>query len=327
MVGSEIVSLSKHFCNIVAPSGYENVLAKEIAAVLCTYGYETNIDAIGNLVCTMPLNKQTKKIAFIAHMDSAPIIINGIDEHNNVYWGSLSKWKQNKIDNQSITFVSGATGIAHYSGDEKSFNIIDDIKGRIEIGDVGALTPYFQFKNNIITATFLDDRIGCALLVDVAKKIISTPIEVSFIFTAQEEIGNKGSQIIASHFEFDEVYIIDTTRALSEEYKDPVYVIMGNGGCVKICDGFGLCSKKLNEKVQHIATGNAIPLQKEVIFRGGSDIGAFSRFGFKTLFTGLSIPCVSMHSRQEQVCLNDVINVETIMLEILKRERCNIKNQ
>lgn len=327
MVDSDIIALSKRFCNIVAPSGYEDVLAKEIAEILQTYGYVIKIDAIGNLVCTMQGQKHMKKIAFMAHMDSAPIIINGVDGYNNVYWGSLSKWKSEKINNQSITFVSGATGIAHFSEEGNNCNTISDIKGHIEVGDVGVLTPFFHLENNIITATFLDDRIGCSILVDVAKKIITSPVEVSFVFTAQEEIGNKGSQIIASHFEFDEVYVIDTTRTLSQEYKDPVYVVMGGGGCVKICDGFGLCSKKLIEKIQHIAAINDIPLQKEVIFRGGSDIGAFSRFGFSTLFAGLSIPCVCMHSRHEQVCFDDVLGIENIILEILKNEQCQIITQ
>lgn len=325
MVEKELISLCKRFCNIIAPSGYESSLANEIATILQKHGYIINNDAIGNLVCVKqaPSNK-AKKIAFIAHMDSAPIIINGID-NNNIYWGSLSTWKHEKINNQSITFLSGTTGIAHHNDGEKSSNTISDIVGHIEIGDVGVLTPFFQIEEDIISATFLDDRVGCAVLVDIAKKIEESPIELSFIFTAQEEIGNKGAYRIAQHFDFDEIYIIDTTRTLSQEYKDPIYAIMGNGGCVKICDGFGFCSKELVKKVENIAKTNKIPLQREVIFRGGSDVCAFSRGCYNALFLGLSIPCINMHSRHEQICIKDMLAIKKTIIEILKSEQCDVR--
>ena len=322
MVDTDFISLCKRFCSIIAPSGYEDGLANEIVDILGNYGYTFKFDVCGNLICSMPKNTKMKKIAFIAHMDSAPIIINGIDDKKNVFWGSLSKWKTEKINNQSITFISGTTGVAHASEEGCGSNVITDIHGHIEVGDFGALTPFFRIEDDIITATFLDDRIGCAILVDVAKMLIHIPIELSFIFTVQEEIGNKGAQKIAQQFEFDEAYIIDTTRTHSKEYSEPVYAVMGKGMCIKICDGFGLCSVRLNKKVLQIAEEKNVPIQKEVIFRGGSDIGAFAKFGTNTHFTGLSIPCRNMHSRSEQVCLNDVIATRSIILEILKKEQC-----
>ena len=118
---------------------------------------------------------------------------------------------------------------------------------------------------------------------------------------------------------------IDTTRALSEEYNEPVHAILGNGGCVKICDGSGLCSRKLIERILNIAAINGIPIQKEVIFSGGSDIGAFSACGFETLFTGLSIPCISMHSRNEQVSVKDAMAIKKLIIEMLRNEQCRIR--
>lgn len=317
-----ILSLCELFCSVIAPSGYESNMASIISSLFDGNSYTISTDACGNLICTKPVSGAKKRIAFLAHMDSAPIIVNGIDDKNNVYWGSLSTWKARKIDGQRVTFVSGATGIAHFSEDDKNQNTISDISGDVEIGDIATLTPFFKYENEIITASFLDDRIGCALLVRIAKKLISSPAEISFVFTAQEEIGNKGAQKIAQHFDFDEVFILDTTRAISEEYNAPIYASLGKGVCLKVCDGFGLCSIKLNKRVQALAANNSIALQKEVIFRGGSDISAFSKYGYNSIFTGLSIPCVSMHSRNEQVCINDVFAAERLIIEILKNENC-----
>lgn len=324
MVKNSIFEICNEFCKTISPSGYEDMMAQSIIQYIKDNEYDIYFDKCNNLICKKTSKNSCKRIAFIAHMDSAPIIINGIDSSQNIYWGSLSKWKYNKINNQSVTFVSGATAIAHMSEDANECNLLSDICGQIELGDVGALTPFFQISGDYITATFLDDRIGCAILVDVARRILEANIEISFIFTAQEEIGNKGARKIAQYYQYDEVYSIDTTRAISPEYNMPIYASLGKGACMKICDGSGMCSRQLNEKIKKIAETHNIPLQKEILFRGGSDISAFARHGYNTLFTGISVPCINMHSREEKVSLVDVNAVENLILSLLKVERCKV---
>lgn len=323
------IELCQKFCDIISPSGYEERMFHAIVNILDKFGYEIQTDVCGNLIC----NKKTssigqKKIAFIAHMDTASIVINGIDSlHNNVYWGSLSKWKFEKIENQSITFLSGSTAIAHISDKSENSNILKEVNGQVEIGDVATLTPHFEISDNIITGTFLDDRVGCAILVDVACKLKKTNLsDISFIFTTQEEIGNKGAYNIAQCFDFDEVYCIDTTRAFSQEYNKPIYPLMGGGACIKICDGSGFCSKKLNCEIKKIAEDNNISIQTEVLFSGGCDILPFTRHRKKTEYTGISIPCKNMHSRSEQVCISDILAVEDLIIKILLKEKCEIIN-
>lgn len=324
MVNIRTIELCEKFCNIIAPSGYEELLSQSIAHILKELKYEIITDSCGNLICTKKSNISHKKIAFLAHMDTASIVINGIDPlKNKFYWGSLSKWKSYKIDNQSITFLSGSTAIACIANDTDKCNYIQSVNGFIEVGDVAVLTPFFHISDNVITATYLDDRVGCAILVDIACRLnASTEADISFIFTVQEEIGNKGAYKIAQHYDFDEVYCIDTTRAISGEYNQPIYPLMGEGTCIKLCDGTGICSKKLNNKLISIAESNKIHIQKELLFSGGSDISAFARHGYKTLFTGISIPCKNMHSRKEQVCISDIIATEKLILEILRYEKC-----
>lgn len=75
-------------------------------------------------------------------------------------------------------------------------------------GDFGVFFPSFENTSEELIGTFLDDRVICALMLNIIAQMIKTDKPVIFIFTVQEEIGNKGAKAIASYLEADRVYVL-----------------------------------------------------------------------------------------------------------------------
>lgn len=315
--GDKLISTCKELCSIVAPSGRETSVMEYIKNALIPYNYYFEIDKIGNLIVYKKLRKNVKNIALFAHMDSAGVIITRKSNKDELLWGSLSSWTKEKINGQPIIFDNGEEGIILYSKQPAKKKIVKH-SGNLMVGSFGAFKPKFKVENNYLIGTFLDDRVGCAVLINLAKQMSSSKDNIFFVFTAQEEIGSKGAMSVVNSYQFDESYIIDTTKCDMSNIGEG-YVSLGCGPSYKISDGAGLCSVELIKKVQLLQDKYKLNIQIEALTYAGSDIAAFMGRGDKSLFLGLSIPCDNMHTREEVVSLQDIKGM-LILLKFLLRE-------
>lgn len=309
---NELLKLIESACNIIAPSGYENRMNEFIKSYIKDNKINCTVenDSLGNIVCTFGKHDtQKSKIALIAHIDSAGIFV--LKEEHKTKWGSLSTWTEEKINNQPIELLSGGRLIANYENNE----LVSDSTDQVYTGDVGTLSPCFETDGNFVTATFLDNRISCCCFLKVMREIVSTNEMLSFIFTTQEEIGNKGAKAIAREYDFDNVYVVDTTIG-SMNYSDCLPVL-GSGVCYKICDGSGICNEYLNKEMICIANDKGIKMQKELLTFAGSDIIAFSDYNNNCKFTGISVPCQNMHTRNEKASIFDISSLYELIKALL----------
>ena len=73
-------------------------------------------------------------------------------------------------------------------------------------------TPFNRLGDRIVAKT-LDNRIGCAVLLEVLKRLPSSlPNEVYFVFTVQEEVGLRGARTVSYRLEPDYGLAVDVTR-------------------------------------------------------------------------------------------------------------------
>lgn len=300
------IELLSNMCSCIAPSGYEALVRNKIISAIRNEGYQIHQDKMGNLIIYIK-GKKTKprKIAFLAHMDSAAVIVTG--ESNGVYYaGSLSKWKREKIDNSDFSFLSGKQAKVSFIGEMKDRLVLNDVKGQnFEIGDVGVLKPDFYYDGKIVKGTFLDDRIGCVCLIRMILELESVDDDIYFVFTAQEEIGNKGARSIKKAFDFDEAIVVDTTVCKEDEQQNAVFIAAGEGAACKMCDGAGICSDRLYNSFMKLAERRNVRYQKEILTYAGSDIAAFSEDGCNCEYGAVSIPCKYMHSPREEINIYD----------------------
>lgn len=315
----EWIKTCEELCSLIAPSGYEAKVSSYIRNALerNNKGYFSE-DMMGNIVFSFYGEKKKAPIALIAHMDSAGIFTTTDEQDRFCKFGSLSKYNKDKANNQLFKFLSGAEAIMDYD------HRVVKRQGNISLhkGDFGAFAPSFERTTKELLGTFLDDRVICALMLGIISNMIETERTIMFVFTVQEEIGNKGAKALVSHLDADYVLVLDTT--VCDTQKMASVPIQGNGVCLKICDGSGICSYALNKKILEIAEKSNISVQLELLDFAGSDIAAFSGTRNDCLFTGLSIPCSNMHSSRECMNLNDIESFDVLLHRILE-EICNAK--
>lgn len=319
------IELLSSLCLCIAPSGYETLVRNKIISTLGNEGYQINQDKMGNLiVCIRGKTKKPRKVAFLAHMDSAAVIVTG--ENDGVYHvGSLSKWKREKIDKEPFVFLSGKQAKVSFVGETEEKLILSDTEGQdFLVGDVGVLKPDFYYDGKIAKGTFLDDRIGCVCLIHMILELESTDDDIYFIFTVQEEIGNKGARSIKKLFDFDEAIVVDTTVCKESEQQDTVFIMAGEGAACKMCDGSGICSDRVYNGFIKLAEKRNVKYQKEILTFAGSDIVAFSEDGCNCEYGAISIPCKYMHSPREEINICDAEATYTLLRYYLE-EKSNAK--
>lgn len=100
----------------------------------------------------------------------------------------------------------------------------EEAEKRVSPGDTCAFdSEFFAFGEDKLKGKALDDRIGCAVLIGLLKKL---PYDLTAVFTVQEEIGTRGAACAAYRVKPDYAVVLETTTACD---------IPGNDGAKAVC--------------------------------------------------------------------------------------------
>lgn len=312
-----MLELIKELCLLPGISGRENAVRDYIIGQIKDYA-EYSIDPLGNLlVFKKGKNSAKNKVMLDAHMDEVGLIVTAITSE-----GFLRFTKVGGIDSRVILgrkvkvgdkAVNGVIGIKPVHLVEKSAeadipkadDLYIDIGAKskeeaaeyVRLGDsVWFESDFVEFGDGFIKSKALDDRAGCAVLIEMIKSELE--YDVWFSFSVQEEIGTRGAQTAAFTIAPDYAIAVETTTAADiSGVKDEKRVcICGKGGTVSFMDRSTLYSKELFDKAFEIAERENIACQPKTMVAGGNDSGAIhkSRGGVKVLT--VSIPCRYLHS-------------------------------
>jgi endoglucanase len=199
----------------------------------------------------------------------------------------------------------------------------------IEIGDPIVFHLNFQSigKDTIITKA-IDNRVGCAILIDVAEKMKGQKIDYQLLLVAavQEEVGSRGAKVAAQSLEPDMAIVIDTVPA-SDPITPPQQATgeCGKGPVIRSMDvsalGWGtIYSKKVRQRLVATALKHGIPHQKD-IFRTWTDASVIHTSGKGIPCGGVYIPRRYSHSPVELVKWSDVEKTAKLLYFFLKELR------
>lgn len=322
-----MLDMIKELCTLSGISGRENAVRDYIIDKIKDYA-EYSIDPLGNLIVFKKGRKPAKnKVMLDAHMDEVGLIITAITSD-----GYLKFTKVGGIDTRVMLgravkigekAVNGVIGIkpVHLvdKGAEADIPKADDLyidigaKSKeeaseyVRIGDEAWFAGNFvEFGDGFVKSKALDDRAGCAILIEMIKNDLE--YDTWFSFSVQEEIGTRGAQTAAFTVAPDYAIVVETTTAADiSGVKDEKRVcICGEGGTVSFMDRSTLYSRELFDKAFEIAEKNAIRCQPKTMVAGGNDAGAIhkSRGGVKVLT--VSVPCRYLHSPGCVIKFSDV---------------------
>lgn len=312
-----MLELIKELCSLSGISGREDSVRDYIIEKIKDHA-EYNVDALGNLLVFKKGRKPAKnKVMLDAHMDEVGMIVTGITSKGFLKFEKVGGINSKVIIGRSVRVgdnaVNGVIGIkpVHLvdkdkedvipSADELYIDIGAENKEEAEkivsLGDSVCFGGGFEeFGNGFVKAKALDDRVGCAILIEMIRSELE--YDAWFSFSVQEEIGTRGAQTAAFNIAPDYAIVVETTTAADiSGVKDEKRVCLcGKGGAVSFMDRSTIYDRVLFDRAFELAEENGIVCQPKTLVAGGNDAGAIhkSRGGVKVLT--VSVPCRYLHS-------------------------------
>ena len=324
-------------------SGRENDVRDFIISEIKDFA-DCNVDPLGNLIVFKKGKKTPKnKVMLDAHMDEVGFIVTYITDDGLLKFSNVGGINTKvflgrtvKVGKDCITGVVGIVPV-HLTDSDKRRDIPEKDSLYIDIGasskedalkyvrpgdSVCFDSDYVEFGNNSVKCKALDDRVGCAILLEMIKSELE--YDMYFSFSVQEEVGIRGA--MASSFEIapDYAICVETTTAsdIPDVEAEKRVCLLGEGGVVSFMDRSTVYNKDLFDRAFQIAEDNSIKIQTKTVVAGGNNAGSIhkSRGGVKVLT--VSVPCRYLHSPSCVISWNDVEESRKI-IELLSSEFAN----
>lgn len=324
-------ALIKELTEAYGPPGYEQAVRAIIQEQISDMADSVEVDPLGNLHVVKNGSGQGLKIMLAAHMDEIGLIVSYVNDKGFARFTTLGGvWPDTMIGNRAL-FTNGAMGVInvenwprHNGADLSHKTLYLDFGAKskegvpVRVGDVAAFQRPFVDLGETMVAKSLDDRIGCAILIETLKQLTDSPHEVHFVFTVQEEVGTRGATTAAFKVHPDVSIAIDVTDSGDLPERKNFEVKMGAGPAIKVMDRGMLAHPGLKNWMVETARANDIPYQMEILTLGSTDARAMQLAHEGSAAGALSIPCRHVHTPSEMVSTSDVENAIKLLLALLK---------
>ncbi|MBN2388754.1 MAG: M42 family metallopeptidase [Anaerolineales bacterium] len=313
-----------------SPSGYEGAIRDVIRKEVKPLAAELRVDALGNLIARKG-TKGGKRIMIAGHMDEIGLIVNHVDENGFLRFTTIGGIRPHTLTGGRVRFMDGTPGVigTDFSKDAGRLPAVDqcfiDIGATsagdcpIKVGDVCAFERPFLDLGKRLVAKSMDDRIGCAVMIETMRALKSSPHEVYFVFSTQEEVGLRGAQTATFGLDPEIGISIDVTLTGDTPKARQMAVSLGRGPAIKIRDGGMLADPRVVDWMIRSAEKARLPYQREVLEGGTTDAKAMqvSRAGVPA--GCISIPSRYVHSPSEMVDHDDVQNAVKLLTTMLSK--------
>ncbi len=311
--------------NTMAPSGAEKARRAVIESIAKPFADEITTDALGNLI--VHKKGDGAKVMLCAHMDTIGMIATRV-ENGFVRFGALGGLNVSDLQNIPVRFENGTCGVLSYDGkvpakDRKLHNCFIDVgDGTVEVGDCAVFDGEMRkLGEHKISAPYLDNTLGCAILLEVLEQLKKTDYDVYFVFTVQEEVGLRGAKTAAFGIEPKYAIAVDVTDTGDLPETDvQMETKLGGGAAIKIMDRSIVCHPKMVQILKETAEKEGIPYQSEVLTAGGCDAGAIHLSGGGVITGGVSVPVRYVHSPCETADLRDARAAVKLLTAVLEQD-------
>lgn len=335
--------LLEEMIKVPGVSGFEDDIRDYIRAKVEAMGLKTTEDNLGDLLVTV--GDKGPSVVFIAHMDELGLIVSKLEAD-----GSLRIRKVGGIDDRTLVgrvveiktrkgFVTGVLGLKppHLMTDREEMKKVQSWEEvRVDVGTrskkdteklgIRVLDP-MVFKKDItyitpdlLCARAIDNRAGCAILLDALEKLKDRrlTVKMTFVWSVQEETGLKGAKVVGFQLKPDYVFAVDTMTTTDAPIGGDALekVLIGGGPAMRMFDNAAIASPKLRKMLEEVAKAARIPLQYGT--GGGSTDGAAMQ-DFGSLMMPIGIPMRYTHSPTEIASIKDIENASRLVVKVAER--------
>ena len=344
------VELIQYLSLLFGPTGCEDRVRDAIALAVEDLCDAKVCDRMGNLICRISLGDpdKRKKIMLSAHMDEVGFMIEEIKKDGMLTFGcvggidpSVLAGKRALIEGNGelLNGVICSKAIHHKTKKERKkatesdklyidlgFTSDEDAKESVAVGALATfLGDFFLMGKDMRTmcSKALDDRMGCALLIELMRKIREEKplldLDIYFCFTVGEETGHSGAIVAAERIAPDFALIFESTAIgdLPETVESRRVAEVTKGAVISVADRSTIYDKELIDLAFDCAKKDGIPLQVKKYLSGGNDAGHIHKSGAGVRSLAVSVPTRYLHSAACVASLDDYESALNIAYSLL----------
>ncbi len=336
------------------PSGCEDavreLIIEQIQGDCDTY----TVDRAGNLIATIRGRgldydmDNPRRLMLSAHMDEVGFMICDITEEGYLKFGTVGgidprvlcgRHVQIGDDRRRIHGVIASKAIHLQNAEERTkatpvSKMYMDIgaKDREDAAKYVSVGDYAVFDSDFVTfgkdgcmmkGKALDDRAGCAMLIEIMRDLHSQPcdmpFDVCFAFTCCEEVGISGANVAAFGIKPDTAIILEATAVNDMPGAGQNKVsVQGEGGTLTLADRGTIYDMGFIDFARRTAERHELKCQIKQAMTGGTDAAHIQRSLSGVRVLGLSLPTRYIHSASNVARYEDFEQTRKLVTAMLR---------
>jgi putative aminopeptidase FrvX len=318
------MDLLRELSNALAISGDEAAVRRIVLDAIRGHVDEVKVDALGNVLATRRSKrngKRTPRVLVAAHMDEVGFMITGHDSDGSLRFeavGSVDErclpGKPVLVGLQRLPGIIGAAPVHLLKSEQRTavpkaaqmridlgVDSAEAARRLVKVGERGGFATEFAVVGPSLRGKALDNRLGCATLIELLRTPAVYGFDLHAAFTVQEEVGLRGARVAGYAVDPACAFVLDCTPARdlpsSDERENVEYNSrLGLGPAIYLADRGTISDDRLVRYLRQTAEAAGIPYQFRQPGGGGTDAGAIhlAREGVPTV--SVSVPGRYLHT-------------------------------
>ena len=347
-------TLLKDLMRIPGLSGHEDRVRRRLTRELKALGLPTRTDRLGNLIATSPGSPDRPSVMLFTHMDQLGLIVRKIEPGGWLRVERLGGVPERALASQEVLLCLGegrdlpgviANKSHHATDPQEKYKVLpyaeiyidagfasaDEARAAgVEIGTPIVYSPKaIELANERIAGTAVDDRAGCAVIVEAARALVDMKERptVYFVFSVQEEFNLRGALVAAQALQPDIAIQLDLMLATdTPDMAARGEVALGGGPAISLYSFHGRGT--LNGTLPHPALVNlfeasaraeAMALQRSAQVGVLTDASYVQLVGQGVASIDVGFPCRYTHSSLEVCDLGDLVDLTRLLAAAIPR--------
>jgi len=283
-------------------------------------------DRLGNLIAHRDQGKKGPRVMLSAHMDEVGLMVVGIDASGLLKIKTVGGIEERVLISKRVLVgprrVPGVICAKpiHLQEEEEGERPVkttrlfvdigatdrSDAEKDVKIGDLIAFdVEAGPFGDGLFKGKALDDRVGCAVLMNLLENEYDLPL--AYAFTVQEEVGLRGATVAAFGLNPDLALVVEATSAgdVPPLKKHQASTRLGAGPAISFMDRSVIVNPALIQRLAAVAEEAGIPYQFRESTTGGTEAGVINRTRSGIPVAVISVPCRYIHAPVGIISLND----------------------
>ena len=334
-------------------SGHEDRVRRAIADRLAEAGVASRSDRLGNLIATVEGDADAPAVMLFTHMDQLGFVVRKIEDDGLIRVERMGGVPERALASQAVTLCGAAGDVDgvlynkshHATQPEEKYQVVKASEVRIDTGHgsraaveaagvrIGTPVVYtprvLPLAGDRIAGTSVDDRAGCAVLLEVARMLVGRTggPTVHLVFSVQEEFNLRGAVVAAQALRPDIAIQIDLMLATdTPEMADRGEMRLGGGPGMSLYSFHGRGT--LNGVIPHpsavrlmedTAAAEGIPLQRSAQVGVLTDLSYVQLVGEGVVSIDMGFPMRNSHSSLEVCDLGDLEGLTRLLIAALAR--------